>query len=212
MPRISQLIRSFSVAVAAAATMLLGAAAGQATAAVGDPGCPTPVLETPFAAWNDHAKYTLVPGGDFEAETTSWSLSGGAALRWEAPPEGTEDALAATHQRFLALPAGSSATSPEMCIGLEYPTLRFFARTTEPSSSRLAVHVVFRTPDGVSRRLRIAELAAGERWEPTRVILILANLLALHPEWDGKVAFRFTPTGGAADWSIDDVWVDPYER
>ena len=39
-----------------------------------------------------------------------------------------------------------------MCIGLEYPTLRFFARTTRPGAGgRLAVHVNFRTPDGVAR-------------------------------------------------------------
>ena len=45
--------------------------------------------------------------------------------------------------------------------------------------------------------------AGGEAWQPTRPVLILANLLALFPNWDGQVAFRFTATGGAV--SVDDV-------
>ena len=39
---------------------------------------------------------------------------------------------------------------------------------------------------------------------------ILANLLALFPNWDGQVAFRFTASGGTVN--VDDVYVDPYER
>jgi hypothetical protein len=39
---------------------------------------------------------------------------------------------------------------------------------------------------------------------------ILANLLPLLPGEHTPVAFRFTAVGG--DWSVDDVWVDPYSR
>ena len=83
-----------------------------------------------------------------------------------------------------------------MEIGLAYPTLRLFARNDRPAEGRLTVHVLFRTPDNVSRQLKIADLSAGTEWQPTRVVLILANFLALHPSWDGKVAFRFTANGG----------------
>jgi hypothetical protein len=72
--------------------------------------------------------------------------------------------------------------------------------------------VLFRTPDGVARRLPLAELDAGESLNPTRQILLLVNFLALLPDWDGQVAFRFTPTGSGAQWRVDDVYVDPYER
>jgi hypothetical protein len=41
-------------------------------------------------------------------------------------------------------------------------------------------------------------------------MLVVANLLALLPNETTPVAFRFTAQGG--DWSIDDVWVDPYGR
>jgi hypothetical protein len=209
MPRTTVHLRSLTAAVVAAASMLVALAATDATAVATASDCTVSAYETPFAPWNDHARYVRVPGGDFDGDSTVWTLTGGAGLRAADDP----DSVATGHTRFLALPAGSSATSPEMCIGLEYPTLRFFARTTRPSSdARLAVHVNFRTPDGVSRQLRIAELEAGQTWQPTRVIFIVANLLALHPSWDGQVAFRFTPTGTDAGWSIDDIYVDPYER
>jgi hypothetical protein len=143
-----------------------------------------------------------VPNGSFEADPAGegWSLTGDAAIT----------SRSSSNLSALKLPPSSSATSSEICIGLEYPTLRFFARTDTPSDSRLAVHVLFRSPDGTPRQLRIAELSAGATWEPTRIVYILANLLALHPDWDGKVAFRFTATSGTLE--IDDIYVDPYER
>jgi hypothetical protein len=39
---------------------------------------------------------------------------------------------------------------------------------------------------------------------------ILGNLLPLLPGEHTPIAFRFTAVGG--DWSVDDVWVDPYGR
>ena len=41
-------------------------------------------------------------------------------------------------------------------------------------------------------------------------MLVVANLLPLLPGEHTPVAFRFTALGG--DWSIDDVYVDPYSR
>ena len=99
-----------------------------------------------------------------------------------------------------------------MCIGLEYPTLRFFASKSGASDSRLGVSVLFRTPDGVRAGCRSPSSTPASRCNPTRRILLLANFLALHPDWDGQVAFRFAPTGPDAQWRIDDVYVDPYER
>jgi hypothetical protein len=171
------------------------------------PACPTATYEKPFANWNDNASYVLAPDGGFEAKDGKWALSGDAAIAGENE---SFRVRCATDTSSLQLPAGSSATSSQMSIGLEYPTLRFFARTEAPGDGRLTVHVLFNTPDGTPRQLRIAELGAGVKWQPTRTVFILANLLALYPGWDRKVAFRFTATSGT--WGVDDVYVDPYER
>jgi hypothetical protein len=208
MPRITNRIRVLAAGVLASSSLLIAAGPALAGTAGEAPGCPPAVLETPFARWNDHAKYVLLADGGFERDAAGWTRAGGAKAA-----DGNEPfyVRAPEDKRSLLLPPGSSATSPEMCIGLEYPTLRFFAVTTA-ADARLAVHVLFRKPDGSPGQLKIAELAAGETWQPTRTIFILANLLALHPAWDGRVAFRFTPVAGAGNWRIDDVYVDPYER
>ena len=204
--RIASRIQALSAICLATFASLLAASLAHAET-VAPPACPAVELDTPFAKWNDFAKYFLVPGGDFESADKGWRLEGGAALAGEDESFGVRS-LEGTSS--LILPPGSTATSPEICVGLEYPTLRFFARAYAPSAARLSVHVLFRTPDNTPRQLRIADLTAGQAWEPTRIIFILANFLALHPNWDGKVAFRFTATSGTV--GVDDVFVDPYER
>jgi hypothetical protein len=189
-------------AVAALLAAALPAHADGADAAADCPAAPS----KPFTAWGDNANYVPVPGGSFESGDETWSVSGGAAIE-----TGNGSVLVRPcDKRSLTLPAGGSATSPKMSIGLAYPTLRFFALNNAPADGRLTVQVLFRTPDNAARQLKIADLSAGQEWQPTRTILILANLLALYPTWDGKVAFSFTASG--ATWNIDDVSVDPYER
>ena len=199
MPRTPHRFRSLGAALAAASTLLVAAAPAHA-AGSSPVTCTAPQgLEQPFP--NDPAKYFLAPGGDFEATdiTQDWSLSGAAAATADTANGGT---------RSLRLPAGDSAASKEICVGLNYPALRFYASAA--SGARLTVQALFRTPDGVSRQLKIADLTPGGTWQPTRPVYIVANLLALFPNWDGQVSFRFTASGGTVN--VDDVWIDPYER
>ena len=42
----------------------------------------------------------------------------------------------ATDKRSLKLPPGASATSPVMCVGIEEPTVRLFAKSNTPRWSR----------------------------------------------------------------------------
>ena len=198
MSRTPHRFRSLGAALAAASTLLVAAAPAHA-AGSSPVTCTAPEqLEQPFP--NDPAKYFLAPGGDFEdGLAPNWSPSSGADTA-------TDDDYAGGG--FLSLPAGGSATSKEICVGLNYPTLRFYASAA--SGARLTVQALFRTPDGVSRQLKIADLTPGGTWQPTRPVYIVANLLALFPNWDGQVAFRFTASGGTVN--VDDVWIDPYER
>jgi hypothetical protein len=97
-----------------------------------------------------------------------------------------------------------------MCIGLEHPTIRLFARNTGSPLSTLGVSVVFSDLLGVTRSLPIGVIGAGDTWSPTPVMPILVNLLAL--TGDQRVAFRFTALDDRGEWTIDDVYVDPYKK
>jgi hypothetical protein len=192
------LVRRIGPAGALAIAVLALAVPAQARAA----GCPSqPVFQT-FQPWLDPAWYVPAPGGDVEGGGGEWTLVDGAAVA-----DGTEPFLAGG--RSLTLPAGSSATTAPMCVGVEHPTLRLFARNTGDSASLLAVSVVFRDPLGLRHALPVGMIAAGSRWAPTPVMPVVANLLAVLGDQD--VAFRFAPVGDG-QWAIDDVWVDPYKK
>jgi hypothetical protein len=99
-----------------------------------------------------------------------------------------------------------------MCVGLEHPTLRFFARNTGSPLSVLGVEVKFEDAAGSVHSLPIGTVAAGGSWQPTAPMVIGVNLLPLLPGEYTPVAFEFTPYGFGGNWRIDDVYVDPYRR
>jgi hypothetical protein len=191
------LFRRIGPAGALALAVLVLAAPAQARAA----GCPSQPVTQTFLPWLDPAWYVPAPGGDVEGGS-EWTLAGGAAVTG-----GNEPYLAG--ERSLALPAGSSATTAPMCIGIEHPTLRLFARNTGDPASVLSVAVVFRDVLGLRHALPVGVVGAGAEWGPTPVVPVVVNLLSLLGDQD--VAFRFTPVGGG-EWSIDDVYVDPYKK
>jgi hypothetical protein len=165
-------------------------------------GCPAQPLTQTFRPWLDPAWYVPAPGGDVEGGGGEWTLSGGAAVA-----DGNEPFLAG--DRSLALPAGSSATTAPMCVGIEHPTVRLFARNTGDPASLLTVSVVFRDILGGQRSLAVGTVAARSSWAPTAVMPVVVNLLSLLGDQD--VSFRFTPVGDGK-WTIDDVYVDPYKK
>jgi hypothetical protein len=177
--------------------------AGPAQAA----GCPEQPLDRTFLRWQDPAWYTQAPNGGLEAGSTGWTLERGAAVVDGNEPwfvGGSGDG------RALAIPPGGSATTAPMCIGVEHPTLRFFARNTGDRASGLTVSVVFRDVFGVRRALPVGVVAAGSDWAPTPVLPVVVNLLSLLG--DQQVAFRFTAADSRGEWTIDDVYVDPYKK
>ena len=165
-------------------------------------GCPERPLDRTFLPWLDPAWYTEAPDGGVESGASGWALERGAAV-----VPGNEPYLAG--RSSLALPPGASATTAPMCVGVEHPTLRFFARNTGDPTSVLTVSVVFRDLLGVRRALPVGVVAAGPSWAPTPVVPVVVNLLSLLG--DQQVAFRFAATDGG-EWTIDDVYVDPYKK
>jgi hypothetical protein len=172
-------------------------------------GCDTYSLTQPFLRWSDSFNYALAPDGGFEHRALGWTLTGGARV-----VTGNETYYANRRKDFrsLYLPAGSSATSPAMCVGLEYPTMRAFVRNKRAASSTLGVEVFFEDLLGNVHSLPIGLLTASGRWSATIPVPIVANLLALLPDGNDAVAFRFAPQDSAGDWRLDDVYVDPYRR
>ena len=174
------------------------------------PSCNGQPLSTPFVPWLDGASYTPQPAGNFESAMTGWSLSGGASVA-----AGNESFnVAGAGSSSLKIPAGGSATSSVICVGIEHPSMRFFAKRTTGGLlglSVMRVDVLFQSTLGLVSSLPIGVVTPSTDWQPTLPMTVLANLLPLLPGQHTPVQFRFTPLLGG-DWSIDDVYVDPYAR
>ena len=161
-----------------------------------------------FQPWLDPAQYVPAPGGHLES-AAGWDLDGGARVvagnePWKVGGK--------SHGSSLLLPAGSSATTDVMCVGIGHPTLRFFAkRTSGTLLNPLLVEVQFEALGGALKSLPIGAVLAGGQWQPTLPWLVVANLLPLLPNARTPVRFKFTPVG-RANWQIDDVYVDPWAR
>jgi hypothetical protein len=202
--------RSVVGMVAASAAALVIAAPAHAGVLVPAAGaCETAASERVFLPWLDLAHYVPAPGGAAES-AAGWKLTGGAGVVAGNEPWRIGDAGDGSS---LLLPRGSSATTATMCVGLEHPTMRFFARKASSgllsTLSTLSVEVLFNGLGGTLESLPIGVVALGGGWQPTLPFPVVANLLPLLPGEQTPVAFRFTARGGA--WQIDDVYVDPWK-
>ena len=185
------------------------APAAQAGSLAVDTPCP-PIggLTQPFTPWADSAFYALSPAGNFEGKLPNWTLSGGAKA---ITGNETFNVGAKSDTHSLKLPAGSSATSAPICVGVDYPSARFFLRNTGDPAATLKVEVLGAGALGDVREKYPSSLTATSAWSPSPVIWLVDNLMALTSgTGTTPVAFRFTPQGGT--WQIDDVYVDPYRR
>jgi hypothetical protein len=185
-------------------TMALALSAGSAQAA-----CPYSGAEQVFAPWGDQRYYVLAPDGGFEAGGSGWSLSQGAAV-----VDGNESYKLndAGDTRSLALPAGSKAVSPPICMSLDTPVFRLFARNTGDPSSRLRVEAVYKLL-GLVRTKAISTVSAGSSWAPTQpmsTVLSLATIVGtLIPS---SIQIHITPLDSKGRWQVDDLYIDPFAR
>jgi hypothetical protein len=167
-------------------------------------------LSQPFLPWADSNYYGLLPNGGFERQAQAWSLDGPAQV-----VQGNESFNVAgdNDSRALSLGDSGSATSDPVCVGLLSPTLRFFAQNSGSPLSSLEVSVQVPGPLGGQQTVPIAVVSAGSDWQPTAQIPILVNVLSLPlVNGDGTdVSFQFTPLGSGGDWTIDDVYLDPFK-
>jgi hypothetical protein len=196
-----------TVLAAAVATAALAVAAPTANAGLlvaSAPDCSPKPTSKAFAPWKDYSDYTLAPGGAFEAGNPSWQLSGASFVAENEPWK----VAGSSHSRSLKLPPGASATSPVMCVGLEHPTLRFFARNNRALVSTMTVEVIFETSLGLKAAAPVGVLLPSGQWKPSPRFLVVANLLPLLPGNYTPVQFRVRSVG-LGTWFVDDFYVDP---
>jgi hypothetical protein len=200
-------IRLAAVAVVAVVASTVFASAAQAGVAP-DSGCADGGASQVFAPWLDPSSYVLAPDGGFEAGAADWSLAGAQVVADNEP----WSVRAASDGRALAIDGGS-VTSPPVCVGIERPTIRFFARNTGSPLGVLSVEALVRTTDGLTAAVPIGVVAGGHGWAPTMPMPIVANLLPLLPgDDDTTVRLRFRAVGLASSWAVDDLYVDPYSK
>lgn len=194
---------ALSGAAAVLAAMALFAAPAPAAETVASSGCPlNPVAQT-FAAWQDGSDYFLAPDGDFENDTSSWSLGDGAQV-----VEGNEPFYVGSpdDDMSLALPAGSTAATATICIADVHRTMRFFAKGA--AGGRLVVNARFYGRDADLGRVRLGAVDGSGDWAATAALPMRVNEAAAGFDDALSVSLQFTPREG--DWQIDDVYVDPF--
>ncbi|MGH2968526.1 MAG: hypothetical protein ACRDK0_05615 [Solirubrobacteraceae bacterium] len=196
--------------LALAALWLLAAPAVQAAPGDSPARCADQSFKQAFRSWNDRGSYTLLSSADMEGDLAGWALTGGAA-----PVAGNEPFHVGSplDSRSLALPTGSSATSAPICVGINYPFFRLFARNTGSSQIPLSVDVLYLNAGGhVMRTAPVGTLLGSSRWAPSRRISLAIGRTGAGYGGEAAVAFRFTPGGTGGRWQIDDIYVDPYAR
>lgn len=158
-----------------------------------------------FVAWGDDSAYVLAPQGDL-ATSDGWTLNKQATVVPSADPfSGAQNSL-----QFVK---GAEAGTPAMCVALDNPTIRFFIRDSGGNEkSRLKVDVLYEDFGGHVKHLTIAKLRAGSEWEPSVILPMYMNVLALaSPSGVTAVAFRFKAEGlqKGETLSISSLYVDP---
>ena len=214
-------MRGFSRAFVAAAIAALAVGAGSATAGSAQIGlgaltqvqdivsgtgsCTYGAPSRVFLPWLDPMGYSLAPEGDLSA-TDGWQLSGTSLVADHDP--WTSGSVA------LALPGGSSAATPSMCVGLVNPTIRFFVNDGAGRASDLRVDLVYESVLGGTTTTTLARVrTSGPGWQPSPPIMIGANLFsAITAGGYATVAFVLTPEGASAgSWEVDSLYVDPFK-
>jgi hypothetical protein len=159
-----------------------------------------------FSPWGDPALYALAPQGDL-LPSDDWTLDKESTVGVGADP--FSGAI-----QSLQLEKGAEAASPAMCVNLDNPTVRFFARDLGGNGkANLKVDVLYEDFDGHVKHLTIAKLRLGSEWEPSVIVPMYMNVLALaSPDGVTAVAFKFKADGLQKDetLSISSLYVDPF--
>ncbi|MEA2450836.1 MAG: hypothetical protein QOG63_2768 [Thermoleophilaceae bacterium] len=178
------------------------------------PNCDNGAVSQPFAQWGDDNYYFLAPGGNFEGSLDGWNAGRASVVGDQEPWQVNGDG----DSKALKIPPGGSVVTPTMCVGIEHPTMRFFAHRSGGGLlggvSQLLVTARVETSVGLVVEVpvgTVTTLTNGTAWNRTPTQFVAASLLPLLPGEHTPIQFRFTAVG-TSDWVIDDVLVDPRMR
>jgi hypothetical protein len=171
--------------------------------------CSSTGAKQAFSRFGDQRNYVLAPDGGFEAGGTGWRFAGGAEV-----VSGNEsyNLNSASDSNSLALPAGSSAVSPPVCMSIDTPVFRMVARNTGDPTSQLRVTATYRLL-GLLQTRTVGTVTAGSSWTPTQpqsTLLTLSTIVGLLIP--SAIEIHITPLDSKGNWQVDDLYVDPFAR
>jgi hypothetical protein len=200
---VARLTLRLGLAAAVIALALTSATAARADLLPGLLGGNCGTTSQVFAQWGDFASYYFPSNGGFESGAAGWSLPSGSHVVADNEPfrvHGSRDTYS------LAVPAGDSVTTPPLCYGVLYPSIRFFAKSTSGENGTIQVRVKVRSLLGVLTILDGGRLTVGQEWSPTQVHLQLGAALA-SLVGAKTMQVELVPSTGV---QIDDFYVDPF--
>jgi hypothetical protein len=195
MPFTRKFSRLLPVGAIAALALVAAPAASAATVVPCETRATTPV----FSQFGDQRDYYLAPGGSFEGSIT-WFNGGPVSLVAGNEPW----YLAGTgHSSAVRLQYGARLISPVLCVTRDEPYLRFMAKSEGTGS----LHVTVFLFSASNKVLHSSSMSSRDfaSWAPSHLIDLQTSKLPAGEQGYIAVAFR---SGG--DWTIDDVFVDPY--
>jgi len=181
-------LRTFLALSLAILASLASVAPAQA-ALGGSTSCQPSATSEPFAAIGDPTTYELIPGGDFAGTLAGWSVQGGDALTSSG----------------LSLSPDAVATSPDACVNVVHPTVRFYASATRPGTT-IDVAAVLSNP-ARSVAVPLGSVTPSAMLAPSQQLVLRVPLLGT-TAGGVLLGLRFEARGGTAQ--IDDVYVDPW--
>jgi len=191
------------IAIVTAALAISAVAAGAAQA------CSYTGAEQVFSPWGDQHSYVLAPDGGFEAGGQGWYLGGGAQT-----VSGNEsfNLNGSGDSRSLALPAGSTAVSPPICMSIDTPIFRLVARNSGDTSSGLRVEATY-VLLGLVRTKTVSTVYGTSTWAPSQQMSTVLSLSTIvGTVIPSAIQIRITPLGSGGNWQVDDVYIDPFAR
>lgn len=199
-------VRRFSAALAAGGLATLALFNGPVGAAGSTVPCSTRSQSQVFARWGDARDYFLMPDGGFETGN-EWVLSNGASI---VTGNETFYVRSSTDSKSLRLPSGATAESRTICVARGEESIRMFVKNPGVWGAYIRVSVSVKNPrtgawawsywDTPSSALPVG-------WSP----MLMKDIPATWG-YDGTQDMTVTIStyGSAANWQIDDVYVDPF--
>lgn len=183
------------VLVALLTAALVAAAGAGAPTALAATCPPPPSPQQPFVSWSDDAEYVLTTGGSFESGSAPWKLNGGASIVGDNAPNPLDPS---GDSRALYIPAGASATSACVTAPHIVGIVRFFARNVA-STGQLKVEILVK-----GAVYEAGTISAGFHWAPSPMLASNA------PNYKGAVTYQVRLTAIGGDFTVDDLYFDPY--